>query len=170
LESGILPPLFDTPPGLSQENTIIHARKTRPPITTESPIAAEQQELAQHEPAAAYPLQDADPQVLVDLQSYKSHEATPEPSLGHKPEANAFIVSKPEPQTFPAFAASSSSLNLNTEPEAVADTSATNGSTTTESSTEHSNSHSHTSSPLTALDDGFSDRENVDLLIPHEAQ
>ncbi|KFY77674.1 hypothetical protein V499_03021 [Pseudogymnoascus sp. VKM F-103] len=173
-QRGILPPLFDAPPGLPQENTIIHAHNTDLSITVELPVISKQQELAQHEPAAYYPLQYADPQVLVDLQSYKSHEATPEPSVEHKPEANGFMVSKPKPQTFPAFAqddaAFSNSLNLNTGPEAVADLPVTNGSTTTESSSEHSNSHSHTSSPLTALDDGFSDRENVDLLIPREAQ
>jgi hypothetical protein len=160
-QSGIQPPMFDAPPGLPQENTIIHARNTDLSITVELPVAGKQQELAQHEPAAAYPLQDADPQVLVDLQSYKSHEAIPEPSVEHKLEANGFMVSKP------AFAkndaSSSNSLNLNTEPEAVSDLPVTNGSTTTESSAEHSNSH--TSSPLTALDDGFSDRENADLFI-----
>ncbi|OBT85490.1 hypothetical protein VE02_07341 [Pseudogymnoascus sp. 03VT05] len=130
--------------------------------------SASQQESAQHELAAAYQIQNADPQVLIDLQSFVSQEATPEPSVEHKLEANGFIIPKPEPQTFPAFAkddvSSSNSLNLNAEPEAVADLPVTNGSTTTESSTENSNSH--TSSPLTAIDDGFSDRENVDLVIP----
>ncbi|ELR08621.1 hypothetical protein VC83_02250 [Pseudogymnoascus destructans] len=167
-QTGILPPLFNTPPSLPQENTIIHARKTNLSITAELPIAAEPQELAQHELAGAYPLQYADPQVLIDLQSFQSHEATPEPSVEHKLEANGFMVSKPEPQTFPAFtqddAVSSKYLNPDTKPEAAADVPTTNGSTTTESSTEHSNSH--TSSPLTALDDGFSDRENADLFIP----
>ncbi|KFZ18918.1 hypothetical protein V501_00921 [Pseudogymnoascus sp. VKM F-4519 (FW-2642)] len=167
-QSGILPPLFNAPPSRPQENTIIHARNTNLSITVELPATSKQQELAQHEPAAAYPLQDADPQVLVDLQSYKSHEATPEPSVEHKLEADGFMVSKPEPQTFIAFAqddeAPSKSLNVNTKPEAVADTPVTNGSTTTESSAENSNSH--TSSPLSAPDDGLSDRENADLFIP----
>ncbi|OBT72959.1 hypothetical protein VF21_08474 [Pseudogymnoascus sp. 05NY08] len=168
LQSGIPPPLFDAPPGLPQENTIIHARQSHLSITAELPIAAKPQESAQHELAAAYPVQNADPQVLIDLQSFVSQEATPEPSVEHKLEANGFMISKPEPQPFPAFAqddaASSKPLNPNTEPEAIADLPTTNGSTTTESSTENSNSH--TSSPLTAIDDGFSDHENVDLVIP----
>ncbi|OBT66152.1 hypothetical protein VE03_05078 [Pseudogymnoascus sp. 23342-1-I1] len=145
-----------------QEDGVIYARRVDLPITTEIPIAAKPQEPVQQELAMDYPLQHADPQVLIDLQGFMSHEATPERAVEHKPEANGLIIPKPEPQTLPTLAQESADasslkpLDINTELRAV-DLAATNGSTTTESHTEHS--ISHTSSPLTAAGDEFSDPE-----------
>lgn len=155
LQSGILPPSFDAPPSLPQEDGVINAHETDLPINTELPVAAKRQELAQ-------PLQYTDPQVLIDLQSFISHEATPEQSVEHKPQVNGLMIPKPEPQSLPASgqenpdAPAFKLLNLPT------DMPATNGSTSTESPREHSSSHS---SPLTPIGDGFSDPEDADLSI-----
>ena len=168
LQSGILPPLFYAPPSLSQAEGAISAPKTDLPTTRELSIAAEPQEPVQQELPMAYPPQYADPQVLIDLQSFISHEATPEQSVEHKPEANGPMIPKLEPQSLPASdqenpdASALKLLNLPTKPEVVADMPATNGSTTTESPREHSSSHS---SPLTAIGDGFPDPEDADLSI-----
>ncbi|KFZ22902.1 hypothetical protein V502_02615 [Pseudogymnoascus sp. VKM F-4520 (FW-2644)] len=166
LQSGILPPLFYATPSLPQAEGAISAPKTDLPTTRELPIAAEQQEPVQQELPVAYPPQYADPQVLIDLQSFISHEATPEQSVEHKPETNGPMILKLEPQSLPASgqenpdASALKLLNLPAEPEVVADMPATNGSTSTESPREHSSSHS---SPLTAIGDGFPDPEDVDL-------
>ncbi|KFY65711.1 hypothetical protein V496_02372 [Pseudogymnoascus sp. VKM F-4515 (FW-2607)] len=167
LQNGILPPLFDTLPDLPHEDSVIHARRTDLLISTDLPNAAEPQEPVQQELTVAYPQQHADPQVLVDLQDFMSHEATPEQVVEHKPEMNGLVVPKPEPQIPPAVAqenvgaSSPKSLNLNTQPKAIADLPATNGSTTTESPTEKSNSYA--SSPLTPTGDGFFNPGDVDI-------
>lgn len=165
LQSCILPSSFDAPPGLSQEDGAIRALKTDLPIATTELQGAADPQFAEQELAMAYPPQHA------DLQSFVSREATPELSIEHKPEANGVMIPKLEPQALPTLAqenAEASPLkpnNLNTEPEAVAELTATNGSTTTEPTPEHSNFNSHFSSPLTEPVDGFSDPDDVDLFI-----
>ncbi|KFY03053.1 hypothetical protein O988_01724 [Pseudogymnoascus sp. VKM F-3808] len=167
-QDGMLPPSFDASPSLSQAERAIFAPKSDFLTDTELPIAAKQQESAQHELAGAYPLQHSDPQVLTDLQNFVSDDATPEKSVEHKPESG-LIIQRLEPQTHLALAPENpgasplKSLNLSTEPEAPTDLPATSGSTSTESLAEHSNSQ--TSSPLTSVVDMLSDPEDADLVI-----
>ncbi|KFY22619.1 hypothetical protein V493_06467 [Pseudogymnoascus sp. VKM F-4281 (FW-2241)] len=162
LQSGILPPPFGASPGLLQDEGAIYAPKTNLRTTTKPPIAAEPQESTQQELAMEFPLQHTDPEVLIDLQSVVSQEASPEQSIEHKSEANGLLIPKLDPQTRPALTEDNADvplkpLNTHTEPEAVPEPPVTNRSTTPES-LEH---NPPISSPLTAISDGFSDREDA---------
>jgi hypothetical protein len=164
----MLLPSFDASPSLSQAEGAIFAPKSDFLTDTELPIAAKQQEPAQHELAGAYPLQHSDPQVLIDHQSFVSDGATPEKSVEHNQESS-LMIPKLEPQRHLALALENpdasplKSPNLNTESEALTDLPVTSGSTSTESPAEHSNSQA--SSPLTSVVDMLSDPEDEDLVI-----
>ncbi|KFY22112.1 hypothetical protein V491_02885 [Pseudogymnoascus sp. VKM F-3775] len=166
LQSGVLLPSFGTPPQLAQAEVAMYESKTD--LTTELPAATKPQELVQTELTMSYPLQHADPQVLIDLQNFVSHEVTPEQQVENKPKVNGFMMPKLEPQTLPTFVQENADVpalkshSLNTKPEAAADLPTTDVSTTTESSGEHTNAHS---SPLSEISDGLLSPEDADPFI-----